>query len=165
MQRFGRQHVNGTKKLLRSARKQFQTNLPLIWKRRSRKRLVLVRSKFLGQFVNTLTADYQYSRQNRENLWQQVPKQISRKLKTFSGFFIAFLKSTLNLEYFERKDQSKSLSITGNINCERSSYLNIQKAIFHATLRQKTCYRIQNTAEIRKEPVSYQYSINLGKKE
>ena len=46
--------------------------------------------------------------------------QISRKLKTFSGFFIAFLKSTLNLEYFETKDQSKSLSITGIINCERS---------------------------------------------
>ena len=65
--------------------------------------------------------------------------QISRKLKTFSGFFIAFLKFTLNLEYFERKDQSKSLSITGIINRERSIYLNIQKAIFHATLRQTTC--------------------------
>ena len=37
---------------------------------------------------------------------------ISPKLKTFSGFFTAFLKSTLNLEYIERKDQSHSLSIT-----------------------------------------------------
>ena len=44
--------------------------------------------------------------------------QISRKLKTFSGFFIAFLKSMLNLEYLERKDQSQSLSITEIINCE-----------------------------------------------
>ena len=65
--------------------------------------------------------------------------QISRKMKTFSGVFIAFLKFTLNLEYFERKDQSKSLSITGIINCERSIYLNVQKAIFHATLRQTMC--------------------------
>ena len=63
----------------------------------------------------------------------------SRKLKTFSGFFIAFLKSTLNLEYLERKDQSHSLSITEIINCETGSYLNIQKAIFHAMLPQKIC--------------------------
>ena len=65
--------------------------------------------------------------------------QISVKLKTFSGFFIAFMKSTLNLEYFERKDQSQSLNITEIINCETRSYLNVQKAIFHTTLRQTTC--------------------------
>ena len=65
--------------------------------------------------------------------------QITRKLKTFSQFYIAFLKSTLNLEYFERKDQSQSLSITEVIICETRNYLNVQKAIFHATLRQTTC--------------------------
>ena len=61
------------------------------------------------------------------------------KLKTCSQFLIAFLKSTLNLEYFERKNLSHSLSITEIINCETGSYLNVQKAIFHATLRQITC--------------------------
>ena len=65
--------------------------------------------------------------------------QISQKLKTFSEFSIAFLKSTLNLEYFETKDQSQILSITEIINCETGSYLNVQKAIFHATLPQTTC--------------------------
>ena len=65
--------------------------------------------------------------------------EISQKLKTFSGFFIAFLKSTLNLEYFERKDQSRSLCITEISNCETGSYLNMQKAIFHKTLGQTTC--------------------------
>ena len=65
--------------------------------------------------------------------------QISRKLKIFSGFFIVFLKSTLNLEYFERKDQSQSLNIREVINCETGSFLNVQKAILHATLRLKTC--------------------------
>ena len=64
--------------------------------------------------------------------------QISLKLKTYSGFFIAILKSTLKLEYFENKDQSHSLSITEIINCETGSYLNVQKAIFHATLRRTT---------------------------
>ena len=139
IQRFGRQHVNDCQTLLRSARNQFHPYIPLIWERRSRKTLVLVISEFSGQFLNTWTADYKYCRSNRENLWQQHSMQISRKLKTFSRFFIAFLKSTLNLEYFERKNQCQILSITEIINCETGSYLNFQKAIFHATLPQTTC--------------------------
>ena len=102
--------------------------------------MVLLASDLLGQFVNILTADYKYSRQNRENLSQQVPIPKSRKRKTFSRFFIAFPKYTLNLEYFEKKkDHSHSLSITEIINCEAGNYLNVQKAIFHATLRKTTC--------------------------
>ena len=65
--------------------------------------------------------------------------QKSLKLKTCSRLFIAILKSTLNLEYFEKKYQSHSLSITEIINCETGSYLNVQKSMFHATLRQITC--------------------------
>ena len=65
--------------------------------------MVLVRSELLGQFVNTLTANQQYSRYNRENLWQQIPMQISREVRAFYELLIAFLKSTLNLEYFEKK--------------------------------------------------------------
>ena len=64
--------------------------------------------------------------------------QISPKLKTCSRFFIAFLKSTLNLEYFEKNYPSDSLSITEIINCETGSYLNVQNSMFHATLRQIT---------------------------
>ena len=45
----------------------------------------------------------------------------------------------LNLEYFEKKDQSQTLSITEIINCEAGSYLNVQKAIFHAMLWKKAC--------------------------
>ena len=101
--------------------------------------MVLVRFEVLGHFVNTLTADYKYSLQNREKLWQQVPMQRSLKLKTCSRFFIAFLKSTLNLKYVEKKDQSHSLSITEIIYCEKGSLLNIQRTIFHAMLRQTTC--------------------------
>ena len=64
--------------------------------------------------------------------------QTSLKLKTCARFFVAFLKSTLNLEYFEKKDQSHSLSITEIINCETGSYLSAQKAIIHATLLETT---------------------------
>ena len=65
----------------------------------------------------------------------------SLKLKTCSRFFIEFLKSTLNLEYFGKKDASHSLIILEVINCETGSYLNVQKAVFHATLWQITCNR------------------------
>ena len=70
--------------------------------------------------------------------------QTSLKLKTFYRFFIAFLKFKFILEYFEKKDQSHSLSITEIIYCETDSVLNIQKA-----------------AEISTEPVSNYSSINL----
>ena len=65
--------------------------------------------------------------------------QASLKLKTCSQFFIALLKSTLNLEYFKTKDQSQRLSIPDIINFETGSYLNVQKDIFHATILQTTC--------------------------
>ena len=35
------------------------------------------------------------------------------------------MKFTLNLEYFEKKDQSASLSITQLNNCKTSSYLSL----------------------------------------
>ena len=57
MQRLGRQHGNGSQPLAKSARNYFDTTIPLICGRTSRKRLVLVISEVLGQFVNTMTAD------------------------------------------------------------------------------------------------------------
>ena len=83
--------------------------------------MVLVKSELLGQFLNTLTDDYKYSHWNHNYLWQQVPRQVSLKRKIFSASFIAFVKYTSNLEYFEQKDQSHSLSINDIINCETGS--------------------------------------------
>ena len=62
MQRFGSQHGNGYQTLLRSARNHFYTTIPLVCGRTSRKRLVLVRFEVLGQFANTSTVHYKYSR-------------------------------------------------------------------------------------------------------
>ena len=64
--------------------------------------------------------------------------QTSLKQEACSGFFIAFLECTLNLEYLEKKDQSHSLSITEIINFETGSHFNVQKAILLATLRKTT---------------------------
>ena len=125
MERFESDHDNGSQTLLRSARNNFYTSIVLIWERTSRNRLVLVRYEVWGQLVNTLTSDYKHFAYNREYLTQQVQTQISQEPKTFSQFFIPFLKCTLNLEYFERKDQCHSLSITEIINSETSTYLKV----------------------------------------
>ena len=48
-----------------------------------------------------------------------------RNKKTFSGFFIAFLKCALNLEHFREKDENPSLIISEIIDAERRGYLNV----------------------------------------
>ena len=67
---------------------------------------MLVLCKMLKLFVNTLTADDKYSLLKRDNLTQLIQKLLSQKERTLSRFFFAFLKSTLNFENFQKKDDS-----------------------------------------------------------
>ena len=48
---------------------------------------------------------------NRDNLMQPIHMQLSQKLKTFFEFFSALLKSSLNLQHFQKKDDAHSLFI------------------------------------------------------
>ena len=57
----------------------------------------------LDTLVNTLTANYEYSRSKTDNLPLPVQMQLSEKPEIFSPFFIAFLESALNFEHFETK--------------------------------------------------------------
>ena len=59
--------------------------------------------KILRLFVNTLNDDDKYCLLYRDNLTQPIQILLSQKQKTFSGFFSAFLKSTLNFEHFQKK--------------------------------------------------------------
>ena len=68
--------------------------------------------KILRLFVNTLTPDDKYSRRNMQNFLQQLQTLLSKKQKTFSGFFIPFLKCAWKLEHFEKKDECPSLIIS-----------------------------------------------------
>ena len=63
-------------------------------------------------FVNTLTADDQYSLRNRDNLTQPIRTQFFQKQIALSRFFLAFLKSTLNLEHLQKKDDLHSRFIS-----------------------------------------------------
>ena len=59
-------------------------------------------------FVNTLTADDKYSLLNRDKLTQPIRTPLSQKQIAFSEFFLAFSKSALNLEHFQKKDDPHS---------------------------------------------------------
>ena len=89
------------------------------------KNLLLVRSEILGLSLNTLTSNGKYSLHNTENFRQEFQTKLSEKRKPFSGFFIAVLKCTSNSEYFEKKDESYTLSISEIIDCERGAYVNV----------------------------------------
>ena len=56
---------------------------------------------------------------------QQFEPPLSQKQKTFSQFFLAFLKCSLKLEHLEKKDEYSSLVISKVINSERGDYLNV----------------------------------------
>ena len=60
-----------------------------------------------------------------QNLPKQVETPASQKQKTFSGFFIAFLKCALYLEHFQKKDDYLSLYISEIIDAERRGYLTV----------------------------------------
>ena len=64
-----------------------------------------------------------------QTLMQQVQTPLSLKQKTFSGFFIAFLKSTWNGEHFQKEGESFSLSISEIIDSKRGGYLSAWKAL------------------------------------
>ena len=59
-------------------------------------------------FVNTLTADDKDSILNRDNSTQPIRTQLSQKQEAFPQFFLAFSKSTLNFEHFQKKDDPHS---------------------------------------------------------
>ena len=73
---------------------------------------LLLRCTILGLLVNTLTANENYLVLRRNNLKIPIHMQLSQKLKTFSQFFSAFLKSRLNFKYFESNDDRHRFCIS-----------------------------------------------------
>ena len=60
-----------------------------------------------------------------QNFLQQFQTPLSEKQKTFSWFFIAFLKCAWNLEHFQKKDEYPSLIISEIIETEKRGYLKV----------------------------------------
>ena len=122
---FANERVNGFQTLLKSARHHYYPFFLSIRGKLSCKKLPSVWYEILSLFVNALTVDDKYSRSNMQNFPEQFQTPLSQKQKTFSGFFIAFLKYAWNLEHFQKKDKYPSLIISEIIDAERRGYLNV----------------------------------------
>ena len=101
---FDKQHGKRAQALLKSASQHHYHIHRSLLNKLSWKKSLLLTCKILGLLVNTLAADEKYPVLNRDNLTIPIQMQLSQKQKTFSQFFAAFLKSTLNFKHFESKD-------------------------------------------------------------
>ena len=59
-----------------------------------------------------MAADEKYPLVKRDSLTIKFQMQLSQKQKTFSEFFAAFLKSTINFKHFEKKDDPHRFCIS-----------------------------------------------------
>ena len=60
-----------------------------------------------------------------QNLPQQFQTPLYKNQKTFSWFFIAFLKCAWNLEHFRKKDEYPRVIFSEIIDAEKRGYLNV----------------------------------------
>ena len=109
---FGKQHGKRAQTLLKFAWQHLYHIYWLLWRQLTCKKSVLVICKISRLFPNTLSADGKYSLLNRDNLTQPIQIQLSRKQKTFSEFFAAFLKSSWNFQHFQKKYDCHSWGIS-----------------------------------------------------
>ena len=100
---FEKQHGKRAQTLLKFAWQHLYHIYWSLWRQLTFKKFLLVICKISRLFPNTLSADGKYSLLNRDNLTQPIQMQVSRKQKTFSEFFAAFLQSPLNFEHFQKK--------------------------------------------------------------
>ena len=122
---FGKHHGKPAQTLLKFPWQHLCHIYWSLWMELTCKTSLLVTCKISRLFPNTLSADGKYSLLNRDNLTQPIQMQVSRKQKTFSEFFSAFLKSSLNFEHFQKKDDSHSWGISEITESEKHGYINV----------------------------------------
>ena len=106
---FGSERVDESLKLLKSAEKYLYPTLISFWANLSWKKSFWVRSEILGLLVNRLTANYEPSRRNTDNLPQPLQMQLSEKLKIFTAFFSCIPEIRIKFGAFWKKKWSLSL--------------------------------------------------------
>ena len=93
---FPKQHGKRAQTLLKFAWKNLYYVYCSVWRQLTFKKVLLVICKISRLLPNTLSSDGKYSLLNRDNLTQPIQMQLSGKQNTFSEFFSAFWKSSLN---------------------------------------------------------------------
>ena len=115
---FDKEHGKCAQALLKSASHHLDHIPRSLPRKLIGKKSVLLTCQLLGLLVNTLAADDKYPVSNRDNLMTAFQIQLSQKQKRFSEFLDEFLKSRLNFEDFEKKDDSHSFCVSEITDCE-----------------------------------------------
>ena len=95
-------------------------------------------------FVKAIIADDKQYLLNRDNLTQPIQMKLSQKQKTFSRFFCAFLKSSLNFEHIQKKDDSHSWGFSKITESEKQDWINVYKVKFQGILQKATWEMLPN---------------------
>ena len=153
---FQNKHGKRAQRLLKSAQRYLYYICSSLWTKFSWKQCMLVLCKIWRLFVDTLTDDDKYSLLYRDNLRQPIQIPLPQKQKIFSEFFAAFLKSTLNFERFQQKDDHHSRCISEIIVSQKGNSINVCKIPFKRSLPQQTWQKGPKTVEISTTlPLSY----------
>ena len=86
-------------------------------------------------FLNTLTAEYNYSRRNMQTFTQQVQTPLSLKKNVFLNFLLRFWNLHKMENIFKKKVESYSLSISEIIDSKWGGYLSALKALLQNSFR------------------------------
>ena len=124
---FGKQHGKRAQTLLKFAWQHLYHIYWSLWMQLTCKKSLLVTCKISRLFPNTLSAVGMYSVLNRDNLTQSIQMQLSRKQKTFSEFFSAFLKASLNFNIFKEKKMTLIADIFPKLRTTKSLVRSILK--------------------------------------
>ena len=108
---FQKQHVKCVETVFKCEQQQFYHIYWSMWRQLTYKKFLVVMWQILRLFVTTVTAADKSSLLNPNCLMQPIQMQLSQKQKTFSEFLFQFLKSSLNFEHFQRKDDPHSWCI------------------------------------------------------
>ena len=117
---FPKQHGKRAQRLLKFPCQHLYHIYISLWMQLTSKKFMLVICKISRLFPKTLSPDGKYSLLNRDNLTQPIQMQLSRKQKTFSEFFAAFLKSSLNFEHFQKKKMTSIADVFSKLGTEKS---------------------------------------------
>ena len=109
---FDKQYGKRAQALLKSASQHLYHIHRSLPRKLSWKKSLLLTCQILGLLVNTLATDEKYPVLNRDNLTLPIQIQLYEKEKHFSEFFAVFLRSKLNFEHFEKKDDPHSFCIS-----------------------------------------------------
>ena len=111
---------------------------------------MFVLHKILRLLFNTLTDDDRYSLLYIDNSMQPIQILLSYKQNTFSEFWSAFLRSTLNFEHSRKKDHPHSRCISQITVSEKGDSINVCKILFKRYFHKKHSKRVQRLLKYAK---------------